>query len=192
VGLWGAMLGRQRFTGAPRAGLSSVGLSICALAHGWLSPGDGGGWELRTVTSQKHHHTGAGVEHTFPMEIAGLVKQHRVGSEILVVMCKVGLVLLVQLPTSLLHTLCHSRRTTAEHPDLLHLGKEGAKGVKPSSTGSLSSPAPLGPLPFGSFGHRHQLSSLPRLKRLSGCCHIPLDPLGPWRKDGRSAVGFSP
>lgn len=62
-----------------------------------------------------------------------------VGSEILIVMCKVGLVLLVHLPASLFHTLCHPRWATAEHPDLLHLGKEGAKGVRLQHQFSLQS-----------------------------------------------------
>lgn len=43
-------------------------------------------------------------------------------------MCKVGLVLLVQLLTSLFHTLCHPRRATAEHANLVHLGRRDQKG----------------------------------------------------------------
>lgn len=87
-----------------------------------------------------------GRTHVSNEECSPGVKWHGAGSEILIVVCKVGLVLLVQLPTSLFHALCHPGRATAEHPDLLHLGKEGAKGVEPSSTSSPPSPAPPWPL----------------------------------------------
>lgn len=66
----GVMLGWQCFAGAPRAGLSSAGLSIHVLGHRWLSP-------MVRVGAQGHGHPknrrmGAGVEHTFPMKSAAL------------------------------------------------------------------------------------------------------------------------
>lgn len=87
------------------------------------------------------------------------VEQCGVGSEVLIMMCKVSLVLLVHLPASMFHALCHPGWATAEDPDLLHLGKKGAKGVRLQHQFSLH-PAPLDPLLSDSFGHGCWLSNL--------------------------------
>lgn len=88
-----------------------------------------------------------------------------VGLEVLVVMCKVGLVLLVQLLARLLHALRHSRRTTAEHPDLVHLGEEGRQRGQPALEASGTDTSLRGLLgrlspPWGVTGGRMRTSGL--------------------------------
>lgn len=51
------------------------------------------------------------------------------GSEVLIVVHEVGLVLLVDELTGLLYILGHSWRAAAEHPDLPHLSSVGGEGA---------------------------------------------------------------
>lgn len=71
---------------------------------------------------------------------AGGCKQEsrRAGSEVLVVVHEVGLVLFVDELTGLLYVLGHSWRATAEHPDLAHLSGDWSE-ERPAALGrSLS------------------------------------------------------
>ena len=51
------------------------------------------------------------------------------GSEVLIVVHEVGLVLLVDELTGLLYILGHSWRAAAEHPNLPHLSRVGGEGA---------------------------------------------------------------
>lgn len=128
---------------AVRGDAGMAALCWCTLSWSQHPSSAMGGFLLGVGAQDRDHlencHTGTGVEHTFSMTAARGVKQHGAGSEILIVMRKVGLVLLVQLPTSLLHALGHPGRAAAEHPDLLHLGKKRPKGS------NLTAPAPPQP-----------------------------------------------
>lgn len=116
-----------------------VSAPACArllVVMGGFLPGMAEGGSLGPQPPPKPRCMGAGVKHTFPMATAVHRSKTWVGLEVLVVMCKVGLVLLVQLLASLLHALRHSRWTTAEHPDLVHLGEEGRQRGQPALAAS--------------------------------------------------------
>lgn len=126
-----AVLGWQGFISTP---VSALWVSVFL-----FSSVDGfhlGEW---WVGAQHHGHLlllGAGVK---KCSCSHRVEQCGVGSEILIMMCKVSLVLLVHLPASMFHALRHPGWATAEDPNLLHLGKEGAKGVRLQHQFSLQS-----------------------------------------------------
>ena len=73
------------------------------------------------------------------------------GSEVLIVVHEVGLVLLVDELTSLLYILGHSWRATAEHPDLPYLssvGGERGRGCRGETCGlEMLTPQELLPKP---------------------------------------------